>query len=1305
MIYTRLFGYNSENEADGYRDRTKNYTKYILLGDTNEDKLNEVLKTVDITLKGLPFREEFAPTTNFIYEQWDAEPDLESSYSRVWHMVVQEDTVSQPILSDNNYFDHHLTLIEASAVAQTRVVDNISATYKLQDVTLDGKTIIKTDLNVEPNLTVANYSSRHGIFQKKLGNMNMSADVKIGKRLFWNFPTWFGEGSPYYGTENDWKQFKYYQAIPAGSTKHIKLPIPMLEIKNGKENDRTYEHMGYCDVETVVVKSNLNGTNKTVIFDEITHPANDVSEEATWVNDWAGNASKGEIVSKSEIGLELVPPVPFRFKFSDTIERVATHAEHVADTVRFIEFDAEPNCVYQINVMLPRNFTLFYKQSAISYGVAWSSGNPEVVETNNMYPVASMSFVTYVEGEDKKIYFKKAPDMTAYALFQKAQIATQDVIKQRGTPITETPQSFYIEDEDKLELENTKIVENFYNQKNFWEILLEIGKYIHAIPEVRFGTNGRYVVKWRKLGRTDKKIDNATKMTIFNSRSLENYISSCSSYVTNAVQLGGIIDEWVAPKSSSEDYLVYNDVAQVITSMPIIEIVDMEVKCIKTNSQISGIHIGDTASLVQAPAGSNLYNGFIFEENVYNLLSVSAADQANKGLAIYYSLGTNIIKGFDYRLPTVNVGDADNEYAIKRIIGTVFGQPKNLWAYIKVNDFVFHVVYRTKDNIRSDQSRPDLRKYLLNSPHDQVPQHYQFNNQQDIVVDSTKFGNNVYGKLIRTGNTSYTVTEKCNDLRSVKEVGDLYTINGEWYYVATVKSVNYKTHMICEVTFSKDYNQLSEIIGIPSEPRFYEISEQSLINRQKSLNDYLVLGTEFVDLPYNPQSHYVRRNGWDYVRGLLFNQTSNFPKYALTVFKNDVDKRVPEAVGNETFYKEVCHPVNTYSIQNTLTMKWSMVDNFSAGDKVEPTNASVDSSTTQRTVDSAYNKLQPVRYTDIYGRSDLVDFAIMNSLDGLSTEQIQSLPESPVRTRFHAITSYAGKITFTEGIPSYQWLYDTMASFVGTLTNGCGVQIAFNTITEQNTYLYYYDTSTSSWKIYQNAPLDDYEVQLIEDSVTYQSGVIINDPNFINKPVSYKVDTNNGDIDWSAKPIDAYANQYLFGNELYEYLGDNERGIGLMKDNREQISLNFNLQMITDSDRFVLSSWLWQPNKGSLRLALLDEEINKISNDTVPHRAVIAEFPIDTTDTNPATAGISTVKDDTTGHITILLSRILGDVSDETMQNTKAIAIISENIVADNVTSGQRYFVMGRNVSDLTIEDKKRAWYIYNYDKRMFAEQ
>ena len=1208
MIVTKLYKYDSSQENNSYRG--EDFSDYIMLADSDKDTLDETLDEVELTLTGLPFQEEFAPSTKFIYEKWEEIEDAEGNKTlqlwKDWHLCVVQDLVSQPILSDDAYFNHNITFNEASVVAQHRLVDNIAVTYKVKDVTLDGKSpinpnekarVILSDVKVTPSSN----------FKWATGNYS---SFKFAHQYIWRFPTWVDESL----NEDVWKNFDYYKELPLDEqTQNVTFPIPMLEIQMGVENTKTFEKQGFCSLDVVVTETDVSTSKQNILIQKTILPSSKNANENYWTIDFMSDKTlvptdwrrdfKGWTFNRRKVVSQTIVTKTTETEFK---QFALYDTEDAELSNRSVTFSITPNKRYDINVIL-HNYSENYKVK--DYLTFVNDDVPLTIETdgqgkrfqnysatNNQYPLAQLSFVTYLEGQDKKIWLKSAPAENAYNLYQKAQINTQNVKKIQGLNILETPQAFYLSQKDKQDLSNTTVIENFYNQKNWWEMQLEIGKYIHAIPKVRFGSDDRFITTWKKLGQVPDIIDNfnsnSHKISIFNSKSIENYIASCSSYITNMVQLGGIIDEWVAPKSSSEDYLVYNDVAGIIVSKPIIEIVDLQAKCINENSY--GINVNEIRDLAGKGISGESPNGFVFEQNIYQLLpivenAVVPTDYTiSKGYAIYYALGDNKIQGFNYQLPTVNAGDPQNDYSIKRIIGRVFGVTPDNWKQIKVNDFVFHIIYRTKDTVRSDQTRPDLRKYLLNSKYDKVPQHSQFNNQTDTVVDSVKFGNNIYGKLIRTGNTEYTITEWVDSLFSLKQSGELYRINGELYYVSQVRNTYFKDYVISQVIYSKDYNQLSEIIGIPSEPRFYEISEQSLIQREISLNDFIVLGTT-TKSEKNPNS-FIRNKGWGYIRDLLFGNQEAFPKYAITIFKNDSDRKYGDVLGNETFYKEVCHPISTYSIENSLTLEWDMVDNFSAGDKVSKTTNYLEPT---KAVDTAYNSLEPVQYTDAFGRSDLIDFLILNDLGDLTADQILDFPNSPIRTR-------------------------TEEQIIGT-----------------------------------------------EEEIAKE----------MTKPY-----------------IGDYSSKYLFGNELLEEMGDNQHGLGLIKDNREQISCNYNLQVITDSDRFVLSAYLWKAGKSNLKLALLNEEVNKISNDTIPDNSIIPNQLYDFTATPDTTNGI----------ITIDISTALNNVD---ISGVKAIAIISTNEVNDIVASGAKYFVCARNISDLNEDDAKSNWYISNFDKTMFKHQ
>lgn len=1170
-IITRLYAYDSSQEENNYRG--EDFSSFILQGDSDSDDLTEILDVVELTLTGLTFSEEFEPDRKFIFEKWEKTEDAEGETERMWkdwHLCVATDIVTQPILSNDKYFDHHVTFNEASVDSQGRLVDNIAVTYRLKDVSIESKPTY--DVNAKAITRFSNVVWTPSENFGAGGSGLWDQWIRIGKQFIWVFPNWDGQQS----NITEWTDFLLNQEVdPTTNVKTVSLPVPMLEIKSGDRNSKNFSHQGYCSVDVIVEETVIATNEKKIIKKVQVNPSSASPTENVWVKNWEmGNLEqkKGEATSRVVFASGWKPLFqgPSVYNYSKQVAQFDSEIQN-----RRIEFEIHAGCKYSVSISL-HNFTIngnesydtsnrYDSSNPIAYKYDGSVGGEpltgiyvgknNVNYTNQDYPCANIQFNAVLKGEDKSLYLRNAPTENAYNLYNKAFLTTQNHFKIKGVPIDETPKAYYLEDADKQELQNTIIVENFYNQKNWWELQLDIGKYIHAIPKVRFGKDDRFVTTWKKLGDPTQYLDVGNKITIYNSKNIEEYVDACSSYVSNMVQLGGVIDEWVAPKSSSSDYLVYNDVAEIITSMNIIELVDLEVK----NVSCPFIESNDIRNLVGKGTRGEDPNGFIFEENIYNILSINANDSVNKGFALYYSLGTNKIQGLSYQLPSVNTGDNVQEYAVKRILGKVFSVDPAKWKDLKINDFIFHVVYRTKDSIRTNQTRPDLRKYLLASKYDRVPQHNQFNNQTDTVVDSVKFGNNTYGLLIRTGNTTYKVTEWVTSLFKLKQSGELYKIRDNLYYVSKVKNTYYSNHIISEVEFSKDFNRLSQIIGIPSEPRFYEISEQSQIKRDISLDEYIVVGTKPIEV--DKTNSFIRQSGWEFISNLLLGNINHYPKYAVTKFKNDIDKST--IAGNETYNVEVCTALSSLSIQNTLTFSWKMKDNFSAGDQVVGTSLSVKDDDKTNT---AYAQLKPFRYPDVYGRADLLDFSIIEDYE-MTPEQVHNRPLNPI----------------------------------DTITNKL----------------------------------------------------------------------------------------CLFSSEKEgEIIVPNSHGIALLKDNREMLSFNFNLQVISDSDRFVLSAYMWQNNKNNLKLALLNEEVNKISNETIPNRIITEQlFDIDK-ELLPNCAGIK-----------INIEKTLKNVN---LENISSIAIISTNEVNDYVNSGAKYFVIARNVSDLSIEEKKQDWYLGNVDTSYF---
>lgn len=1197
MFKTKIYQYDSTQEANGYRGI--DFSKYVLQGAEINEDITQELDTAEITLCGLNFQKEFDPEIKFIIDIVGKDQLGEDVIKQTLHFCVSRDIVEQPILSDNNYFNHHLSLIEPSVVAQKRLVDNISVTYKLKDVSL--KEIPAYPDNNSPFINQSSIftpSQKFGITFN-----NWSTDEVFGK--YFQF-----DGVIEMLKEDDTSTLKEYVNIEDyrtnDDTYKAKFKIPKMGIYGGIINTKDFKFMGYASISYTIeelsardggnVLRRWNGnfiSNSQLSYKESEIVYDDSTPGEVYTPD-IPNSMFGEWICEKidDDGLF------YYKKYTETSAPNPSYITQLIDikpdmyykiTISLYEFnDNIPNDTTGIKKYTGNQPTYLAKINRPTFGAMESSVSMLI----SGQTTAISNFSVYGLNVPETIVYSSSTPYSALALLQKAIINSSIYEKKDGVYIADVNNSdipFYIDNNFVDQLSETSIVENFYNQKNLWEIMLEVGNYIHAIPELKFGDNDRFMITFNQLGRTDEKLDNATKVSIFNSRSVEDYISATSSYITNMVQLGGLIEEWVVPKTTHEQLLVSNDTAEIIVSKPIIELLKITVKNNITN---------ETADLTP----------FIYEENVYKTLGLDFDVTPNRGIAMYYKLGTNIITGGQFQLPQSNT-NIYSDYSIKKVIYSAFNgypvvSPKPIdgyWYDLKINDYSFFVQYRTKDSVRQNHIRPDLRKYLLNSKFDRFPEHNQFNNQTDVVVDSIKFGNNMYGKLIKTGNSNYEKTEWTDKYENLKHKGELYRLNGELYYVAKVKHYYFSSYILSTTTYSKDYNELSKVVGIPSEPRFYEISEQSLIWRELAINDILLLTDNMEQLEYG--GNFVHTFG--HLADLMLKEGTDFAKYALTVYKGDKDiSKYDQTVGQSDLYKEIINPINAYSSENTLTYEWDMEDNYSAGDRVVDVDADDNLNIDKR----AYTALRALGYTDIYGKSALMDFYILGDIGSLDKEQIKALPESPIKTKKDENDS---------------------RPFVG-----------------------------------------DYNV-LATNVKTY--------------------------------------------NENF-----NGRGIGLLKDCREAMSINFNLQLATNSDTFVISPYVFLPNKKNVKLVLLASEVNKLSSGYIDNSEIIT--PIDTNG-NPITPYIDnsgtarpyfsfdinkaigvgglSVFDIIVPYFAINLSEVFEDVNpnhfngNENFQQVKAIAILCDvplnPSVDENIVSTIPYktqFVIARNIPSDWGKDK-----------------
>lgn len=1145
MNKLRVYLYDSTQGDNGYHGT--DYTNYVLQGGDNTEKLNDELDTSTITLQGIDRREEFEPETKFIIEVCNVsdEPingEFVESVVQTLHRVVDQDTVSQPQMSDDNYFTHAISLIEPSVIMQKRAVDNIAMTYKLKDVNLEIGSGYSGMTNPVPVDNNSNPTAMPGSWSN-FGQAGPDNDV-IGQTLYkyysmrWGkYFDWQGINPPVGINGNVWA-VKEDGASPtelqyiSNAYGRIKIHLPTPYIMWGNKNGSDYTAIGAAGYFWIVEKNTYNESEEwaTVVsgtvysnnnldhqdLDGMTKFPLEMSATATiTINDDVMQNCLIESIDGIETGIydpmnKKRPKVTLKRYTSFGYPSEAGQDLTTVD-VYTTPFEIEPDYKYRLTVRIanldiaPGDLWTYSDPSYNSTGVQKpNSASPDAYSSYRTYysvtrngtlvfdsiraeqgvptPDSNDSFQAtfycYDAAKSKAIITKSGNPYSAYYALQKAIINSGNYEKVTGVPINDTqderaPYPFYIDDDFEDALSMARVNEAFFMEKNLWEVTSEIASYIHAIPELRFGENNKFMITFRQLGGVDEKESLNTRLSVMNFRGVDDYVSAVTSYVDNLVQLGGKITEYVSPKTSSENFLVSNNDVVLKTSKPILELLEITIKAgeaysIPYDGQTLDITVGKTADLTP----------FVYESGVYQILPIVYNEYPNKGAALYYRLGDNVIRGCQYQLPNPST-NAYSDYAIKKIIffayyggyisdAALAAAASGPWDSIKVNDFVFKITYRTKDSTRTEHARPDLRKYLVSSPKDIYPRHEQFNQQQDTYVDSFAFGNNIYGKLIRTGNTNYTIVEWSPDANTIKHKGELYIIDGDLYFVSKVKHTYFSSYIQSEVEYSRNYNQLSKVIGIPSEPRFYEISEQSHVRRERNIPGFLLLTNDYADITPSRQQRYI--SSFIKLRDLMFLYGSH-TYYALTQFKGDPDTKQTDTFGLPTLSTSVLVPVNTYSSGTSLIFEWDMVDNFSAGD------ASQAADDTGLAVNDAYRELMPVQYPDYYGKAALFSFNI-SEYNSFDYDKTMGLPNVPVNV--------------------------TPTSEIANSTN------------------------------------------------------------------------------------------YLV----------------LAKDSREAISFNLNLEMLTSSDTFVLSPFLFEESKSNGYVFFLNKEIDKVTNGYFDRSAIISEIPL-----------------------------------------------------------------------------------------------
>lgn len=490
-------------------------------------------------------------------------------------------------------------------------------------------------------------------------------------------------------------------------------------------------------------------------------------------------------------------------------------------------------------------------------------------------------------------------------------------------------------------------------QATLREQLQTIGGRIHAEPYL-VTVNGEKVIRYKPYGETTEA--NITAPYVYHQADLDinNYCTDVHTNASNLVNrlntVQGVIAEpygiaadmgYKTVRAEYSNVRIEDTNARATTGLPVYDVT--EVWCgVFTNAgewEIEPVNITD----------------YVYEKSGYDLLSsFGGAVGRSKQYALYYTQGAKNIDGLFFK-PASVLNPALKDYAIINILAVASGRTPNGVASFfealldpdnksgEVAYIAFHIRYVPQ---YSGMFAHGKQTY---STADKFTKIY---NQGANVIETSYYGEHIKGVAARLGNVELTKTYIFKSLNQVPQVGTML----DGYAISAVSVEVMPYYIKCTVALTKDFNRISQYVGISSNKRVYEVSEKQAYQRDILLREKLVVSTTPMQSDANTlliETSAVREQFLP-----LASRTKLPISCALAWYENEA--------GDEG--AKCLLPVVSSSFGNAMLFSWGYQDNYSAGDQAEYYTGEVK---------GFWNKAAP--YSDFYGRAHKYRFALMDS--------------------------------------------------------------------------------------------------------------------------------------------------------------------------------------------------------------------------------------------------------------------------------------------------------------------------------------
>jgi hypothetical protein len=510
-----------------------------------------------------------------------------------------------------------------------------------------------------------------------------------------------------------------------------------------------------------------------------------------------------------------------------------------------------------------------------------------------------------------------------------------------------------------------------FNNKNLKEILMEVFDFIDAIPRLVKIANSITLTAdfYNDRGQVITE-DAFYRMKRFD---INDYSTSLDAEIRNLydsyTDIAEPSDTGFKRLSTTEGYLRETN-AFLATQYPIVEVESLK---IKVNVSGSGV------VLPPSFAGTLDITNYIVEREEWDLLtnkkfSLAVDSGRYRDNTLFFTrFSPNITNLFEV-VGAVSIAEFLTRATETRINNVIRDAVFKQEGFVVTNfqdfdELEFQIVYKAQIDSRTEVKRLDTSATKYDSQ--------SYIGQTDNVVRADRVLDRLFKLQQLLGNAQIMTSERATAVDDLFELSDVTTDD---YVLTTIEMDCSKKYINAKYMWSKNYQKVSEFIGLNNEIRLYDIPRDSF-KRNMYLEDFVEVGTTEV-----ANDSIVGSNGIAAFMNTFSNNPNTFDNLPVRLFAFN-SKSTVEFSGYDNEVNTLIKPITAYAGGNTLNFHVEFDNSTVVGNQLD---------LEVERLEPPLNK--PIIYTDDNGLVYDFDFKFVNNATITTSENLPIVAKTDLQS-------------------------------------------------------------------------------------------------------------------------------------------------------------------------------------------------------------------------------------------------------------------------------------------------------------------